>query len=260
VHLSFIRQVCLGECCQWGYWTCLTSVEGCETAPGVRVSHSPFEPQRDARDLIRMNSMRRSRRIPKAVRRRQVRPQSTAHTVANGHSWTFQKILGLTLTLIGAISSVELRPQISVSTQEPIERSQPFSVPFRISNTGYLPFYVEHAYCYAREITWGTISMNHILERSKNWDGYTLDQGESKTILCDFLDAPTPPQKADLMIVVDYRLAKHLPGAFRKLAHFTGAYVDNWQWLRQPSDDIAAEASSEIDRLLRKRSGQQFVP
>src|SRR5690348_13280231 len=34
-------QACFGECSQWGYWTRLTSVEGCSAAPGVRVSHSP---------------------------------------------------------------------------------------------------------------------------------------------------------------------------------------------------------------------------
>src|SRR5712664_368163 len=37
-------QVRFGECFQWGYWTRLTSVEGCFAAPGVRVSHSPLSP------------------------------------------------------------------------------------------------------------------------------------------------------------------------------------------------------------------------
>src|ERR1700686_1501982 len=37
-------QVRFGECFQWGYWTRLTSVEGCSAAPGVRVSHSPLWP------------------------------------------------------------------------------------------------------------------------------------------------------------------------------------------------------------------------
>jgi hypothetical protein len=138
-----------------------------------------------------------------------------------------------------------------VSPQEPIERSQPFSIPFRIENSGYLFFHVDSAFCYAREITWGTISMTHILVRSDGSDSFTLNAGESKTILCSFLDAPTSPNKADMIVVVDYRVGGNLRWPARKLFRFAGAYIDNWQWLPQPSGDIADEANRAIDELLR---------
>ena len=35
-------QACFGECSQWGYWARLRSAEGCNAAPGVRISHSPL--------------------------------------------------------------------------------------------------------------------------------------------------------------------------------------------------------------------------
>jgi hypothetical protein len=156
----------------------------------------------------------------------------------------------LSLVLAVATAAIQLKPQMRVSPLAPIKQSQPFSIPFRIENTGYLPFYVDRSFCYAREISWGTITMTHMLVRSDGWDGFTLNPGESKTIVCRILDAPTPPHEADIIIVVDYRVSENLFGPSRKLFRFTGAYIDNWQWLPQPSDGITDEVNREIDELL----------
>jgi hypothetical protein len=52
------------------------------------------------------------------------------------------KILGAVLAVLGALRIVSLRPQITVTPQEPLTSGDVFSVPFRITNTGYLSFYV----------------------------------------------------------------------------------------------------------------------
>ena len=94
--------------------------------------------------------------------------------------------------------------------------------------------------------------MTHILVRPDGSDSFTLNAGESKTILCSFLEAPTPPNEADMIVVVDYRVGGNLLWPARKLFRFTGAYIDNWQWLPEPSGDIEGEANSAIDNLLRR--------
>jgi hypothetical protein len=180
-----------------------------------------------------------------------VRSRSPQQNSLKYRSWTLPVILGLLLGLIGGPSSVELLPQMAVFPQEPIEKSQPFSVPFRIDNTGYLPFFVEHVYCYAIEIKAASIRMRHIVEAAHKWDHLTLNRGESKTIFCHTLKGPAPPQEADIAIVVEYKAFAFLPWTVRKLVRFNGAFIDNWQWLKQPSGEIESEANEKIDEIVR---------
>ena len=91
--------------------------------------------------------------------------------------------------------------------------------------------------------------MERILERSRDWEQFPLQRNESKTILCNLLDAPTPPQQADIVIGVDYRPLPFLPWTIRKLVRFTGAYADQWQWLRQPVGPIESETNRSIDKM-----------
>jgi hypothetical protein len=156
-------------------------------------------------------------------------------------------LLGLALTV--SIAVVQFRPQMTVTPQDPLAKSQPLSSPFRIDNTGYVSFWVEHVYCYAGKVRWNFVTMERILERSRDWEQFPLQRNESKTILCNLLDAPTPPQQADIVIAVDYRLLPFLPWTYRKLVRFTGAYADQWQWLRQPIGPIESETNRAINRL-----------
>jgi hypothetical protein len=156
-------------------------------------------------------------------------------------------LFGLVLTVSMAV--VHLRSPITVTPQDRIAKLLPFSSPFRIDNTGDLSIWVEHVYCYGANVRWNSVTMDRILERSHDWEQFTLQRNESKTILCNVLDTPTPPQRADIVIAVDYRPLPFLPWTFRKLARFKGAYADQWQWLRQPIGPIESETNRAIDRL-----------
>ena len=96
-----------------------------------------------------MSRKRRKERKPHTPPEKQTPPPAKTRT------WTLPTVLGLILGVFGSVGIIELRPQITVSPQEPIEKSNPFSVPFRIDNTGYLAFHVDHVFAYASKIKVG---------------------------------------------------------------------------------------------------------
>jgi hypothetical protein len=147
---------------------------------------------------------------------------------------------------------IELRPQIGVSPQEPIEKSQPFSVPFPIQNTGYFSFWLEHAFCYSSEVKVGGITIDKGTFHMPGWNHHDIDRGEAETITCNLVKAPTMPASADIAVVVDYRPWKSFPLTFRKYFRFIGAYADNWQWLKQPSEPIQRDADTEIEDHMKQ--------
>jgi len=55
--------------------------------------------------------------------------------------------------VVGSIGVVELRPQITVLPQCALKSGPPFSIPFRISNTGYFAFTVVAAHCYIHKFS-----------------------------------------------------------------------------------------------------------
>jgi hypothetical protein len=147
---------------------------------------------------------------------------------------------------------------MTVSPQEPLNKSQPFSVPFRISNTGYFSFHVVVVTCYLHDVefggTGGSIAFTHSTVHHGGWDGGTLERGDSQTVVCDF--ANSVPKKADIAIVIDYT-ALFIPDALksRHYFRFIGTYGDNWQWLAQPSGNIQAQADKSVDDEIRARKG-----
>ena len=169
----------------------------------------------------------------------------------NSRFLTFANVALALLSLVVAVLIVVAQSwePMTVTPQDPIARLRPFSSPFRIDNTGYVPLWVEHVYCYVDNVRWNSVTMKRILERSLDWEQFPLQRNESKTILCNVLDAPTPPELADIVIGVDYRLVPFLPWTLRKLVRFTGAYADQWQWLRQPIGPIESETNRAVDRL-----------
>ena len=159
------------------------------------------------------------------------------------------------VTVIGALGAVELIPQISVQPLEPIAKSQPFSVPFRIQNTGYLHFYVEQIFCYMKSVETDELTFSNTLFHDPGWDHFNLDRAESKTISCNLYKQVHPlpiPKQAELVIVVIYRPFRSFPHSFRNHFYFVGAYEDNWQWLAEPSDPVRQEADKAIDNYLRR--------
>jgi hypothetical protein len=156
------------------------------------------------------------------------------------------------LGILGALGAVELRPQLSVSPQEAIEKSQPFSVPFRIQNSGYLSFHVDQVVFYAAEITTRSLSIHDSGFASADWRDFDLDRGEQKTVVPKLVHAPTMPSSADITAVVDIRPFKWFPLASRRYFRFIGAYVDNWQWLAQPSRPIQRDADRAVEEYVRR--------
>ena len=142
---------------------------------------------------------------------------------------------------------IELRPPIGISPQEPIEKLKPFSTPFRIENTGYLSFYVEHVFCYIRKIEVDQQLFEGDVIDFPELDDLTFGRGDSGTITCDLFKGTTAQHiVTEIVIVVDYKPFKAFPKSFRKYFRFQGAYVDNWQWLQEPSPGIEDDVDKNI--------------
>jgi len=175
--------------------------------------------------------------------------------VAKTRSWKLASFLSLGLGVLGAVGVIELRPQISVSPQEPIEKSQPFSVPFQIENTGYFPFWLQRPFCFLNEAhDSGNWSASHFTAHQPWWNRHIIDRGEAETIVCGFLHT-TPAlstTNADIAVVVDYRPWRFFPWTFRRYFRFQGQYIDNWQWTKQPSDPIQDAADNEISAHMKE--------
>jgi hypothetical protein len=174
-------------------------------------------------------------------------------------TWTLPTVLGIAISIVGALGLVELRPQMSVEPLQAIEKNQPFSIPFRIGNTGYLSFHVDHVFCYLHRVKARDprliVSIDKGTFHDPSWNRFELDRAESKTIMCNLANQIKPlgiPSDADIAIVIDYRPFERFPYSFRKYFRFTGAYVDSWQWLAQPSATIVADADRQIEDHMRQ--------
>jgi hypothetical protein len=138
-----------------------------------------------------------------------------------------------------------------VSPQEQIERSQPFSAPFRIFNAGYLSFHVDHVFFYINRVD---VDDAHIIGGGAHWlaeDNFELGRGEGKTIVYQVVSSSTVPRGADVAIIVDVRPFRWLHWSVRRYFRFVGAYVDNWQWLAEPSEPIQADVNRQIEEWMR---------
>src|SRR5690242_8286284 len=106
--------------------------------------------------------------------------------------WTLPNILSLLIGIVGTAGIVELRPQMAVVPQcEPLKKGQPFSIPFKISNTGYFSFDVSSVHCYFAKMEGKAIDQNLVvhLERAtlhdKAWDHRRLERAEGQTLMCE---------------------------------------------------------------------------
>src|SRR5258708_4054018 len=164
--------------------------------------------------------------------------ETSSHQDGKIRTWTTRAVLGLILGIAGSVGVIELRPQIAVAPQEPIEKSQPLSVPFEIGNSGYFSFWLEHAFCYYHEIRVGNIRVRKGTSHTPDWNRHTIDRAEGETIVCNLTRSESMPANADIAIIVDYRPWRAFPWTFRRYFRFTGMYIDNWQWTKQPSEPI----------------------
>jgi hypothetical protein len=167
------------------------------------------------------------------------------------HNWTTPTVLGLALSVLGLVGLIELRPQMDVVPQEPLEHSQALTTPFRIQDAGYLSLDIKRVFCYVHEIKFSSPSIKegkigNTTARMRQAENVVLETGESETIFCHLLNEPIMPDKADMAVVVDYKVWI-VPWTLRKYKRFIGANGDHWEWLSEPLDDIEPEIDKQIN-------------
>src|SRR3954462_7465468 len=120
----------------------------------------------------------------KSAKNKKTKSKPSAKKSAKNRTWTAPTIIGLIVSVVGAVGAIELRPQMVIAPQQPTEKAEPYSVPFDIENSGYLSFYIEHVYCYVHEVTIGQTTINSNLLHYNDLDGITLGRGEGVSPLC----------------------------------------------------------------------------
>ncbi|MDQ3749668.1 MAG: hypothetical protein M3367_11780 [Acidobacteriota bacterium] len=121
--------------------------------------------------------------------------------------WTI--IAGISV-IVGIIGGVQLSPRVSVSSNESLDPSTPFSSPFIVSNEGLLPIYDVEFQCDIKNVE----AMNNINLGGFNTVGTAKiipiinPAGKETTQCAQGLFAPTSGQfeNADVSIVVSYRV------------------------------------------------------
>jgi hypothetical protein len=114
-----------------------------------------------------------------------------------------QTVLAILAIVIAAVGLVALRPQLSVSMEEPLDPAQPYSPTFRVTNSGLLAIPDIQVYCYADKFEFpGNNTFNEIL-LSNNWTSSVLERGESQSIVCTMLHTNIQPQSFDIALVVE---------------------------------------------------------
>lgn len=170
--------------------------------------------------------------------------------------------------IVGAISLalglLIFRPQISASPSTPLERSDPFSVPIKISNVGHFPIYGVNVHVFIHRLAIGWPSAVVFLVNDEiamrdglwpwTWSTDVLLDGDSMTTVFPFKKQPVLPLEADIAIIVKYN-AWGLPFIpLQKVFRFTGVRGESWQWVSQPSSEI----SKEVDQAMKNLSGSRM--
>jgi hypothetical protein len=160
--------------------------------------------------------------------------KATKLIFAGGKSWTLPVILGLALGVAGVVfTAYQLRPQMVVDHQEPLEANNPMSSPFSVQNTGYFSFWVEDAHCWALKVKVAGATITNGSWDSVAYHNHYLDRANSTTVFCKIVDAPTLPTEADIQIVVRYKPWHFFPMTFDKVFRFVGRYGDHWEWTKE---------------------------
>ena len=155
-------------------------------------------------------------------------------------------VLGLAIGIAGLIVGlITLRPQLSASAGDPVEKLLPFSVPFQITNTGYLPVRSLRVFCDAVRVRLGGSQVTRAVIGRSDWDTDILQPNESRTIECRLVRTSRPPEIADLVIVAKYR-ATGIPITLTRMFRFVGRFGDTWQWTKQPIEEVGTQVKEDI--------------
>jgi hypothetical protein len=193
-----------------------------------------------------MSRKRKKRRKKRKPSEKLMPPQEKIRT------WTLPTVLGLIVTVVGALGVVELRPQMNASPQPERATNQPFSAPFEITNTGYLGFHVENVVVIFPIVEYEGVNFHNAMIGNVDWDNFDLNRGATKTIFPYFANGR--PKKATIVIAVDY---KYFCVKQRWLFKFDGTYIDNWQWSKQP---IRAEDEEGLNRTVNDALSKHQQP
>jgi len=177
-------------------------------------------------------------------------------------AWTLPTVLGLIMSVVGAVGIIELRPQLSVSPQEQLDKSKPFSAPFRITNAGYLAVRVVYVTCYTDQGKAGPVNFKQSAFYGPQYDGVILERGEPETMLCNMGEnevhlngQPLKVESADMAVIIDARNLYVPFTTARRYFRFKGNYfVDGWQWIAQPADQAFQDrANGMVDSSIKQR-------
>ncbi len=179
------------------------------------------------------------------------KPETLAGSTSKSHKGALLAFAGLAIALV--VAYLQLRPQMEVSPKEEIEKSQPFSSPFTIHNSGYLPFRIERTFCYANNIQ---AAQTTIQDSVATWDteprNAEVESGHNDTVFCKWMHSAAPPSRADIVIVIDYA-PFGFPATYtsRQYFRFVGAYIDTWQWGEKTTESSTKNAANKaIERAL----------
>lgn len=152
--------------------------------------------------------------------------------------WNIETALSILGIAMGAAGLVSLWPSISTEPLPLPDPAQPFLVPFKVTNSGYLPIKDLRGHCYIDKIKVGDLNVeNSVLS---GWEADYLARGESMTMMVDLIDSQVPPApaEADIAIVVDYKPLLMPFLSLRGVSRFVGHHGATWQWLRQTSAEL----------------------
>jgi hypothetical protein len=152
-------------------------------------------------------------------------------------------IFGLGLGVVGLAGLIALRPQVTVSPADALEHSQPFSVPFHITNASVYAVDEVTPTFYIHRVRVGTITLKGNLVY---FPPQRLEHSEVGTVLCQITNFEKFPQEADVVVVIDYRISWIPFWHPRQYFRFIGQYGDNWQWLAEPIGDVRKDTDAVL--------------
>jgi hypothetical protein len=155
-------------------------------------------------------------------------------------------IAGLVIGIVGLAGLISLWPSLSIEPLAPIDSKQPFSVPFKVTNSGYLPIKDLEPFCYVHSVKVGGHTFTANLMTNKNWATAHLERGESITIVSNFIHSDVMPAEADIAIAVDYKPWGMPFKTMRAVSRFVGHFGLTWQWFKQASKPIRQDVDKSI--------------
>jgi hypothetical protein len=190
---------------------------------------------------------RRRRKPPKPPTMPPTKASTTTESVKK--ELNFLEIVGLSLTVLGLLGLIGLRPRPSVSSSPPTDSDGWLRSRFTVTNDGYLQLNDVHAICFIwKARTTSSPEIDDDAVRAVDFPHLVLPPGQSLTVPCERTRSFGYSFKGvDLAVVLSYRpwpfTFLHQRRFFRFVARLNNETV---VWDREPSADL----EHEFDVLL----------